>query len=574
MKTCRSKFAILSLALYTCLASAGSAPRAQPVQRTPPSMTLAERVPTVEQRVQARLVQVLAYWTRHAGHFDDLEAIYLSAAELDPGDYVSRSALAQLAYERGDRASAVEWLHASHGCQSAHSIVFDSLATYRNSLGALSAAIEADPNDLYARLRRAEVWLVDGRVDDAAEEFRIALRVSHDDPVALHLLSFALQETGRHEEARQVAQRLVDVHPRFGRAELTLAYIQIALDDHHGATESLRRFLTILPSDDVEGRGEALRALGWCRFLAGDIDGAATIYEQATCDGWVCPRLSDALEEEWLQVARMQMRLNPNNHFARFVCAYKDAFEFGQEQRSISELQACTDQTPDRGLYHAGLSQVLYNAALARAGTPLGQDYATRATFHARRATALMPNSATAWESLAASLHDTGDYPAIVAAGLRAFRTNGAVRPSLFYVATSLDRLGYYEDAASVLSVFCLLGRDVNDSTSHHVWYAAHYSKTAAEFEEYCRYYLRQDGQSLVFRHLLGNAFARLGDKQRATVEYRQCVRQHPSFVISLHNIAIRQLMSGEIEAGLKSLHEAIEASKQLDLSGVCQRRL
>ena len=116
-------------------------------------------------------------------------------------------------------------------------------------------------NQLGMCLRRQGKW------EEAAAEYRKALRVAPDDPVLYYNMALALAEGHRFTEARQHMVKSLELNPQFARGGVEVAYNMGVVFSQAGARERaalcLRAVLDLDP-----GHGEARRLLG--RIQQGD----------------------------------------------------------------------------------------------------------------------------------------------------------------------------------------------------------------------------------------------------------------------------------------------------------------
>lgn len=94
-----------------------------------------------------------------------------------------------------------------------------------DSYACFGRALEADPNSSLVYFYLAEIEYSRGLNDRAIELLGEAIARNDTNWEAWYLLGFALGDAGRHDEARDAANRAVELHPELARAHANLALV-------------------------------------------------------------------------------------------------------------------------------------------------------------------------------------------------------------------------------------------------------------------------------------------------------------------------------------------------------------
>jgi len=125
-------------------------------------------------------------------------------------------------------------------------------------------AVEAGPSDPRARQSLASVLARLGDLEGAAEHFTAAVRLEPDNARALSDLGVVLGELGENEQALVHLRRAVELEPDLEKAQLNLANAHARAGRYNEAVATYRRVLEI-DASSLEGRsglGMALAQLG------------------------------------------------------------------------------------------------------------------------------------------------------------------------------------------------------------------------------------------------------------------------------------------------------------------------
>ena len=142
-----------------------------------------------------------------------------------------------------------------------------------------SAAVELDPQDIYARLNRAEGWWQLNAPDRCLADSGQAVEASPDDPWANLVQGRCLTGLGRAEEALAHLDRALAADPARAAAHMARVSALLALGRAEEALAAADEGLVALLPDDMSGR-EGLRVLR-LQAMAGSRGVEATLAEAA-----------------------------------------------------------------------------------------------------------------------------------------------------------------------------------------------------------------------------------------------------------------------------------------------------
>jgi serine/threonine protein kinase/Flp pilus assembly protein TadD len=217
------------------------------------------------------------YARAYAGIADCCSFLFMyfesSEANLREADRASRRALEL----DPDLAEA----HASRGL----AVALDK--RYEEAAREFETAIRLNPKLFEAYYFYARALQGQGKTAAAAEMFQRACEVNPDDYQAPRLLAMTLTSLGRHEEARsvdlrglQVVEKHIQLHPDDSRALLFGATQNLQAGNRDKSLEWVGRALAIAPDDPVTFYNAA------CNYsLAGEIDRAIDCLEKAITSG-------------------------------------------------------------------------------------------------------------------------------------------------------------------------------------------------------------------------------------------------------------------------------------------------
>ncbi len=160
------------------------------------------------------------------GDPDGAERLVDRALAIDPHAGAALALRAQVLAQRGDRAGAI----AAYGA-------------------VLSDPLSGQPELLSARLARAQLFLADGRDDDAKADLAPVLKASPRNPLANYLAVLLDIHAGRWKEADEALAQVGPALDRFKRGDVLLAIVDAEVGRPEGALDAAERFNGRNPDD-------------------------------------------------------------------------------------------------------------------------------------------------------------------------------------------------------------------------------------------------------------------------------------------------------------------------------------
>jgi tetratricopeptide (TPR) repeat protein len=162
-----------------------------------------------------------------AGHFEDAEAEFRQAVEADPEDLGARVNLGSALGQGDDPEGAIEQFR---------------------------RALELDPDNMAAHFNLGVLLLRRGQVEEAIEHHRAAVAGAPGDGEAHLELARALRAAGRSEEALESLRKAVELAPFQEKAQVELASLLVSLGRYADAVERLDVAHALMPrSGSVAG---------------------------------------------------------------------------------------------------------------------------------------------------------------------------------------------------------------------------------------------------------------------------------------------------------------------------------
>lgn len=129
--------------------------------------------------------------------------------------------------------------------------------------GAVHEVLNADPRNAAAIQMRGLIFAQLGHLSEATDDFRTAVALTPDDPVAHNNLGNVLRAVGQWEEALAACERALALAPDYPDAQLSLANALLDLGRPAEAVAGYDRLLQRSPGDPraLSNRGLALRSL-------------------------------------------------------------------------------------------------------------------------------------------------------------------------------------------------------------------------------------------------------------------------------------------------------------------------
>ena len=128
---------------------------------------------------------------------------------------------------------------------------------------AVHEVLNAEPQNVHAIQMRGLIYAQLGHLPEAAEDFRLAVRLTPNDPVAHNNLGNALRPLGLWEEALAACERALALAPDYPDAQLSHANALLDMGRPEEAVAGYDRLLLRQPRDPraLANRGLALRSL-------------------------------------------------------------------------------------------------------------------------------------------------------------------------------------------------------------------------------------------------------------------------------------------------------------------------
>jgi tetratricopeptide (TPR) repeat protein len=142
----------------------------------------------------------------------------------------------------------------------------DALAMARD---ALEAVRKRDPNDAQSFLTLGRIYLDQNQPDKAAEVFQELVNNVPQQRTAYALLVESLMRAGKQSEAEKALQEILTFDPGSLEARLTLADLQSRRGDAKAVLETLRG-----APEEVRDDPRLERQLAWALYQGGDLEGA------------------------------------------------------------------------------------------------------------------------------------------------------------------------------------------------------------------------------------------------------------------------------------------------------------
>jgi cellulose synthase operon protein C len=216
------------------------------------------------------------------GRIAEAEAAFNEAIQADgPDRLTAEFNLAELMFERGDRAEAIPRLNAfidvynggtglsSEGLTAVGNAVrylgISEPQLFQDAVMAYDEAITADPTNVEPNVRMAELFLEKYSSPEAHAALQDALAINQHHPRVLLGLARANAFDGDRTAALELVQQSLEVNPNLVPARTFLARSMIDTENYEGAEEELRKALEVNPSSL-----EALSMLAALQFVRGD----------------------------------------------------------------------------------------------------------------------------------------------------------------------------------------------------------------------------------------------------------------------------------------------------------------
>ena len=215
---------------------------------------------------------------------------------------------------------------------------------------------------LFARNNLGNALAVQGRFEEAIDQFQRALRIDPNDPDATYNLGNALAQQGNFEVAGKQLQHALEINPGNAMAAYDLGNVRARQGRFEEAIDQFQRALKIDPR-----LTRAHYNVGSLLSQQGKLDEAITHFRQvmllAPEDGRPPYHLGQIFSrqgkfDEAIRHYRLALRIDPSNLKARYYLAVALA-EQGDFQGAGKEFQESLRVEPNLAEAHAGLARAL-----------------------------------------------------------------------------------------------------------------------------------------------------------------------------------------------------------------------
>jgi tetratricopeptide (TPR) repeat protein len=169
---------------------------------------------------------------------------------------------------------AMQPAHAGSAEKYQASYDLEARQNYQAALEQLEQLEDAGPDRYVRALRRGWLLYLLGRYADAAEAYRLAIRLNGESIEARQGLLLPLLASRSWTQAEAEARALLAVAPADYRGRSRLAYVLYSSGRHAAASKEYASVLLHYPAD-VEMR----TGLGWALLKSGDIAGARDAFQ-------------------------------------------------------------------------------------------------------------------------------------------------------------------------------------------------------------------------------------------------------------------------------------------------------
>jgi len=215
----------------------------------------------------------------------------------------------------------------------------------------LAHTLEVNPRSALAHTNLGEGLMNEGRVEEAIEHYRAAVRAQPRSAQALNNLGSTLGQSGRLDEALPVLAEAVRLDPDYAQAHMNLANTFLGLGRNAEAVVQLREVTRLEPDF-----APPYFSLGQLLELQDDVDGALAAYEQLAR---IDPDNADAQVRRGLILARRNqisaaaeafaaaVRADPRNAEAQGWLGMA-LVELGRNQEAYEHLETALQLQPDQ----------------------------------------------------------------------------------------------------------------------------------------------------------------------------------------------------------------------------------
>ncbi len=341
----------------------------------------------------------------------------------------------------------------------------------------------------------ANKLLADGKVHQAADTYREALRLSPNNALFHYNLSLALDKLGNRNEEEQELEEAVKLDPKLGVAHDQLGLLALQGGKLDKASQELRKALILIPRD-----AETQDNLGVLYSMQGNDAQAVTLFQQSIqsdikyAKAYTDLGLMEAKHGEYAEAER------------QFQTAIKLAPDNESGYTALGMLQAKTGREPD-------------------------------AIQNFRKAVALVPGSPDAHVNLGIALADQYD----LAGGLAQFSEAIRLAPHFAKAHYNLGRFyfytGKYDEARKELETACQIQPDYADAL-YSLALTERQLDSAGRATELLEKVVALSPGNADAQYLLGQNLLQMGKTDEAIAHWKAAVSVDPNQSQSLYNLA------------------------------------
>ncbi|HUW32465.1 MAG TPA: tetratricopeptide repeat protein [Planctomycetota bacterium] len=239
--------------------------------------------PVCEKTPSSRSWALLGAASTAQGDLNEAIRCYREALRANPGNATAGAGLIAALNEAGrphEAAEAIDaLLHAAPQSSILLGLQLERLMRedrQEDAVALLTRKLEAQPDDLPARLTLGGLLLRTGKPAEAEQHVREAVRLKPDSVGAVAALALLLKQTGRPDEGLTACNNLVQRDPKSPRALLCRAQYLQSTGKANEAAAGLHAAIALQPKD-----GDLLVRLGDLAGQLGDRRQAFTLYRQA-----------------------------------------------------------------------------------------------------------------------------------------------------------------------------------------------------------------------------------------------------------------------------------------------------
>ena len=315
---------------------------------------------------------VLSSYKGRQGDLEGALAAAEKAIELDPGEETAQLRKAEVLLELGFRDSTPE-----------------RIAEGRKLVDAILVGEPSNPGGLFVK---AKIDMADNKFDDAIQALRSAIDVRSDWAEAHFLLGTALRLTGQRSAARTELARALEIDASLVEARRVLADVHADLGEHEYAVEEGRRYLKQKPNAN-ETRVRVAQSL----VILGRLDEAlaevSSIPEEARDENvdFALGRIYTAKgENEKAHGLLLQALEKRPNHPDILRGLLQIEEKMGRREESLARIQKAVAENPDDAKLHQ-LSAIV----------ALAESRVEDATKELERAIEIAPDDMSSYQQLA-----------------------------------------------------------------------------------------------------------------------------------------------------------------------------